>query len=407
MPRETLQTFLIRHRFSPWEIVPLANGISREDYALLRLFPGNLVLFGRLFDEQLLELSRSFCLAEYMAVSATNQPEEFAQMVSSVGREAWSFALRFSPYHKVSAALENLRLVQDAMLEAGLSLNAAKAGMESAMSFPHSDTRSYEREESKATINLLNFSALYATYIDICRRLRRYSGLAESPAYNRAIKKIIAKNVGKHDFVKDLRNFILHHHLLRPSVIITHGEVRTAALLIKSDSLVIDGYKWKSEARGFIQSNREIELTVLTTDISKDIARLVEFHEKLVGQYLKREKTAYELYKYERAKADHLVKSVTNIEAIFKLRRLSLLSKIVDKKLLEKVLTSSLTDDEVREIIALFANRHKNLAPEMKASVDREITKLLRTRPKFPITKAYIGGRQFPRKSSEVRPLPD
>ncbi|WP_331831353.1 hypothetical protein [Aurantimonas sp. E1-2-R+4] len=323
MPRETLQTFLTRHRFKPWEIVPSVKGISREDYALLRLFPGNLV-FDLLFDEQLLELRKSLCLAEYMAVSATDQPEQFAQMVSAVGSEGWAFALRFSPYHKVSLALENLELVLSAMLEAGLSLNAAKAGMESAMSFAHSETRSYEREESKATINLLNFSTLYATYVDICRRLRKYAGLDRSRAYDRAIQKIIGKNAGKHDFIKDLRNFILHHHLLRPSVTITHGDTRTVTLFVHAEWLIIDGYVWKSGARGFIQSNRKIDLTATTDDISKDVARLIEFHVKMAERHLQKDKIAYELYKYERAKVDHLSKSITNIEAIFKLRRRSL-----------------------------------------------------------------------------------
>lgn len=293
------------------------------------------------------------------------------------------------------------------MEEAGLSLNAAKAGMESTMSFTHSDTRSYEREEAKATINLLNFSALYATYIDICRRLRKYSGLEKSSAYNRAVSRIVSSNSGKHSFIKDLRNFILHHHLLQPSVTITYGRARTTALLIQSDALVIDGYNWKREARDFIQSNQEIELTDLTADISEDISRLVEFHEKLVGRYLKAEKSAYELYRYERSKVDYLAQLATNIEAAFKIRPRSLLSKIIDKKLLERLLSSSLTDDEIKEIIALFANRHKNLAPDMKVSIEREIENLLWSRPRFPKTKAYLAGREFPRNFPEVNPPPE
>jgi hypothetical protein len=401
IPRESLQSFLTRHRFKPWEIVPSVNGISRGDYALLRLFPNGQVLFGRLFDKQLIELRNSFCLAEYMAVCATDEPEEFAQMVSAVGSEGWSFALRFAPYHKVSLALESLELVQSAMLEVGLSLNAAKAGMESALLFPHSRTSAYEREQSKATINLLNFSALYASYIDICRRLRKYVGLNERPAYDRAIQKIIGKNVGKHSFIKDLRNFILHHHLLRPSVTVTHGDSRTVTLLVNADSLIIDGYDWKSGARGFIQSNRKIDITATTDDISNDVSRLIEFHVKMAERRLRKDKLAYELYKYERARVDHLSKSITNIEAIFKFRSRSLISKSIDKQLLNNVLTSSLTDDEVRQIISSIADRYKNFAPEMKTSVDEEITKLLLSRPKFPVTSVYMGGRLFPRTNPQ------
>ncbi|MEF2549298.1 hypothetical protein VQ045_19285, partial [Aurantimonas sp. E1-2-R+4] len=79
----------------------------------------------------------------------------------------------------------------------------------------------------------------------------------------------------------------------------------------------------------------------------------------------------------------------------------TLISKIVDKQLLNNVLTSSLTDDEVRQIISSMADRHKNLAPEMKASIDKEITTLLWSRPKFPLTKVYMGGRAFPRTNPQ------
>lgn len=300
MPKETLAGFIVRHRFRPWDIIPnMTLGVSTQHYELLKLFPGEQTFFSIIFDKSNIYLRRAFYLAQYMAESATDEPDKFARLVSSVNDEAWAFALNFSPYHKVSAALQNLKLVEAAMLEAGLSLNAAMAGMESAMAFPGADTRSYERETSKATINLLNYSALYASYVDVCRRLRQYAGLKESPAYNRAIARIIQKNPGAHEFIKGLRNFMLHYHLVEPHVVVQHGEERTVSLLLEADKLVRDGFGWSAGARTFLGANRKLNVIALTNTISRDVSRLIDFHFKMIDTHLKKEKDAYNWYIYE------------------------------------------------------------------------------------------------------------
>jgi len=307
MPKETLASFIARHRFRPSDIVPNATlGISRQHFDILKLFEGKHTLFGLLFDKGLVELRRAFYLAQYMADSTTEEPDNFASLVSSVDDQAWAFALTFSPYHKVSAALENLKLVEAAMLEAGLSLNAAMAGMDAAMEFRDAETRSYEREASKATINLLNYSALYASYVDVCRRLRQYAGLKGNPAYNRAIGRIIQKNSGEHEFIKGLRNFMLHYHLVQPHVVVQHRDVRTASLLLEADKLVRDGFGWSAGARAFLGSNGKLNVIALTSKITRDVSRLVDFHFKMVDTRLKKEKDAYNWYKYERDKINHL-----------------------------------------------------------------------------------------------------
>lgn len=401
MAQETLAGFITRHRFRPWDIIPNAtSGTSRQHYEFLRLFPSDQVL-RVLFDKGLINLSRAFCLAQYMAENATEEPDEFARLVSSVDDEVWAFALTFSPYHKVSAALQNLKLVESAMLEAGLSLNSAMAGMESAMAFPGSDTRSYEREASKATINLLNYSALYASYVDVCRRIRQYMGLKGSPAYNRAIMRIINTNSGTHEFVKGIRNFMLHYHLVEPQVVVHQSEERTVSLLLEADKLTRDGFEWSVGARTFLNENRKIDIISITNSISRDVSRLIEFHYKMVDKRLKKEKDAYEWYKYERNKLDHLSRSMSNIEAIFKMRPRPILAKVLDQKIIENVLFSSLSDAKVRLILNDLANRHKNLPSDMKPAIDREISKLLSKRVRFPTTKAYMSGQPFPRKKAK------
>lgn len=328
-----------------------------------------------------------------MSQNSTNQPKEFSLFTSTLNDEAWQFALRFAPYHKVHIALENLGRVHSAMLEACLSLNSAMAGMDSAFHLYESDMAAYRRERSRGTSSLLTFSALYASYIEVCYRIRDYAGLKTSLPYRRSIKRILGKNAGEHGFAKDLRNFILHYHLVEPDIVVSLGETRSVRLLLNSNFLLSSGFVWKPDARKFIQANEKLDVTQATDTIVKDVGRIVKFHHKVSERFLPNEKFAYDVYTMERTRYHHLHKSVIDIGAAFK-RPSSVSSRILDKEITHQIVNSSLSDCEVRCILLALADRHKNLPTATREKVFREIEKVILTRPKLPNEGMFLDGRE-------------
>jgi hypothetical protein len=330
-----------------------------------------------------------------MASYEANQPEEFAIYVSLLTDEGWQFALGFCPYHKTHTALMNLEVIHSAMLEACLSLNSAMAGMESAIELDQSKAGVYERESSKATSGLLTFSALYASYVDVCRRIRGYAGLEKSSSYSRAINKIISKTKGMHGFVIGLRNFILHYHLVQPGVVVTTGRQRDVKLYLDAALLLSSGFNWKADAREFIQASERIDLIGASNNVSRDVRRLIQFHKKLVHKRFRREQECYELYIYEREKLKYVGKSISDLGAIFG-RPTLVLNRLLDERIIKQCLNSSLSDGDVRVVLSTLADRHRNLSPDAKNAVDQDVTRLLQKRPRFPRTGTYIQGRRFP-----------
>ena len=394
MLRNNFAHFVLRHRFNIKDIFSsVSGGATRQEFNLVRCFSSRQVMGWHFGDGNLAELNRAFAVAEYMAENGTDQPEGLSMYTSRLSDEAWAFALRYSPYHKVHTTLENLERVHSAMLEACLSLNTALAGMESAYELHSADRVTYERERSKATSSLLTFSALYASYVDVCYRIRDYAGLKKSEAYKRAVKRIIGKNAGEHSFAKGLRNFILHYHLVEPEISISWGSERSVKLLLESNYLLFSGFTWNADAQNYIQSNEKLDVIKATNTVIRDVRRLVKFHRKLAENRLGESKFAYETYIHERNRYHHLQKSVVDISAAFK-RPTTVLSRILSDTIVRQTLDSTMAEDSVRHILSAMANRHQNLSEDTMKKVSQEIDELLRTRPRFPNTGAFLDGRR-------------
>ncbi|MBN9890160.1 hypothetical protein [Salipiger abyssi] len=309
--------------------------------------------------------------------------------------DTWIFALRFTPYYKIDTALNNLEVVRAAMIEAVLALNAAKAGMETAAELEGFKTDAYARERSRATSNLLNFSALYASYVDVCRRIRGYAKLKDDAPYRRALSRLIGGNSGGHEFIKGFRNFILHHHLLEPEVKITYSQTRSTKLYLDSNALLYSGFKWTTKARHFIQKDVELDVTDAVNAVIRDVKRLIMFHRKMIEARLPEEKRAYEIYTYERERLRHLQSVASDIGAAFFKRSTPIVSRLIDSKTIENVLNSLLSDEEVRLVLCALANKHKNLPPITQNSVATGVDRLLKSRIKYKNTGAYLQGRPF------------
>ncbi|MDF1853877.1 hypothetical protein [Pseudooceanicola sp.] len=365
-----------------------------HDFEISKNFPPFQMLSWNGGDGQLAELGRAFAVAQYMAENGVSETKGFTFYTSRLSDEAWEFALRFSPYSKVDNALNNLERVHSAMQESCIGLNTAMAGMAAAMELHDRDTSAYVREQSKATSNLLTFSALYASYIEVCYRIRDYCGLKKSQAYRRAIGRLIGEKSGEHDFAKGLRNFILHYHLAEPSVTITWGDERTAKLLLNPNSLLYGGFDWTANARLYIQKQKELDVIATTSVVLRNVSRIVRFHRKMAEKQLRTSKLAFDTYRYERSRYQHLAKSVTDMGAIFK-RPTTILSRTVDKKLIEQTLNSTLSEDDVRTVLTTLADRFRNLSDDAKAAISREVDELLKQNPRYPNGGAFLNGRKW------------
>lgn len=392
MLRANFALFLLRNRFTPRDIFPsVSRGVTRHDFKLARNFHSLHVMRWHFGDGELAELNRAFAIVEYMAQSQIDHPEEFGQFTSTLSDKAWNFAIKFAPFNKIHITLENLERVHAAMLEACLGLNAAMASMESALVLRGADKSAYQREQSKATSSLPTFSALYASYIDVCYRIRDYSNLRSSASYSRAVRRILGKNAGKHGFVKGLRNFILHYHLLEPEVSVSWGEARSVKLLLDANSLLYSGFKWTSEARVFIQSAEKLDVIEALSSIVSDVQRQIRFHRKIAEHRLAKEKFAYDTYLHERLRYKHLHNSVVDMGKIVK-RSTTVISRILDENVIPLTVNSTMPDEEVRSVLISLADRHQNLTEETKQIVELEIDALLKSRPQFPNRGSFLNG---------------
>ena len=394
IPKENFESFVARRRFNPREIFTSNSTVMTSQVSrLVKCFPDfDRVIFwaeGR----QLAEFNRALAVASYMANSDMDKPEGFAVITSMLQEDSWNYSLRFSPYHKVHTALENLERVHAAMLEASFSLNAATAGMESALELKRSDNSAYTREQSKATSSLLTFSALYASYIDVCRRIRKYTKMENSNAYQRGIRRVIGKNFGAHCFVTGLRNYILHYNLVEPNIIVSIGEKTTVQLLLDSNSLFLDGYKWTADARDYIHSDKKLDVLQTTNTVVKDVARLVRFHRKIAERRLPKEKLAYDTYLHERTRLIHLQNASFDPSAFIK-RHSTVLPRVIAPSVMEVALNSTISDNELRMLLTTLANRHQNLSLDKMAVVVGEIEQILRRRIRYPNTGSYLDGRK-------------
>lgn len=388
--------FVLRHRFRLRDIFSSASEtLTLQEVELSKFFIGDLLLRWHFGRGSLAQLNRALGVAEYMSSSSIDRPEDLSFNASKLSDEAWAFALRFAPYHKVHVALENLGRVHAAMLEACINLNSAMAGMDSAFELNDADRSVYIRERSRATSSLLTFVALYSSYIDVCYRVRNYCGLTDRNTHSRAVRRIIGKNIGAHSFAKELRHFMLHYHLVEPEMEVSYGAVRSTRLVLRADALLFSGFLWKSDARDFIRSNGNLDVVETTRLIVRDVARVVRFHRKMAEGFLCGDKFAYDVYLLERARFRHTRSASINIGAAFGIPS-SLLSRVLPVGFLDEALHSALGDDELQSIICSLADRHGNLSAEAKANIRREIDETLAARPRFPNVGAFLDGRKLP-----------
>lgn len=385
--------FILRHRIRLAEITG-HRPLTLQDYELAKHFSGWELLSFTEKREELERLGFAMAIAGYVAECATDEPKLFSQIASDLRDDEWRYVLRFCPYHKVDTALKNLDVIQSALEDACLALNAARAGMETAFDHSRDEHVTYRREQSKATAQLLNFSALYASYVDVCRRIRGYCQLTGEGSYDRAVRRLVAKNASAHSFAKDLRNYSLHYHIPEPNVTIRISDHRSVTLWLDSQALLYSGFKWKSASRTFLQASKELDVMETVTAITKDVIRTVRFHRKLVDVRLVSMQFAYNTYQNERARYQQLRNSVTDIGAAFKRPR-SLMSRLLEKDFVDQVLASSLPDQSARRLLIDFADRHQNLPKEVLESLEKEIERALSRRPNFPTGGAYLSRRKI------------
>lgn len=380
MNKENLSTFILRNRFQIGDFVH-----GREDVdslrQVLKYFPeikrGN--WFINMINSQKLEII--FSLIEYVSHNKIDEKDSFSDTLSDIDDERWKFILRFAPYHKVHTALENLNTVHRAMVESCLGLNAALGGMDSAVEFGEHGSISYDRERSLATSCLLNLSALYASYIDVCRRIAEYGHIANETFYRRSISRLIKGKEGQHAFLKDLRNFILHYRLVEPNYK-CHIDMkggRSIVLYLDSHDLLYVGKKWSAPARAFLQKNDEVDILKCASQVTKDVDRIIQFHDKLMRIRLKEERYSYEFYLKERAKIKHVQKTSTAFNKIFR-QPDRFLEKLVDSNIINLLIKSDLSNERISEIIIDIADPYRNVPNEIIKKLSSEISHKMKRR---------------------------
>lgn len=201
-------------------------------------------------------------------------------------------------------------------------------------------------------------------------------------------------NFGDHKFIEGLRNYLVHYHFDRPVYIWsfdTKSNKSSSKLALKSRDLLYSGFDWMGEARLFLQNNENIDLVILSRTITKDIPRIISFHQKICSIRLSSEKSCYDQYVYMRKKFKHTLKSTVDAGALFN-KSTSLLYRSLDKGIVDIAFESAMTDSQIKHILCTLANRYSNLSNSQKIVIEQEVDRLLRKRKKYPNTGAYIEG---------------
>lgn len=128
--------------------------------------------------------------------------------------------------------------------------------------------------------------------------------------------------------------------------------------------------------------------------VTEDIHRLVRFHRKLVAKRLPYRKFAYESYRNERARLNHLQRATLDIGAAFKKPK-SLINRTVDDEFVQSVIQSALTDEDATALIVSFANRHYNFSSRLLERLNMEVRELLAHRPRYPVGVPYLQGQKI------------
>ncbi|WGW05585.1 hypothetical protein [Tropicibacter oceani] len=331
-------------------------------------------------------------LAEYMSHLGTEDTEGFSQAVSTLSDEAWKFALQFSPYQKIETILDNLEGLFDALREEFINLSSYHSGMSAALDIQADSNTSYEREYKKTASSLITFSALYATYVDLCFRIRDLCKLKNSKPYSRAIQKAIKDFSEPMGFMKDLRNFLLHYSIPKFSHSVQLDGAKREYLLINSADIACSGFKWKADTRNYLYRNKKIDVISLCEKVVKGVRRSIDFHRKVSERVLKKEKNAHDFYKYQRKRHEFFSQSVTDFGALIK-RPTPLHRRLLEAEFVANVLNSSLTDEEASDLLKNYPNRFKILPQPVLAELNLELENLIKSRKLIPDSGMYFSGK--------------
>lgn len=390
---DTLLSFIVRHKFRLHDFLDPRSDLA-EHLKFNKLFCGREWILWNTGNESRRRLSIALFLGSYMAEYGDGNDDMFAQLSSMLHQEEWEFALRFCPYHHVIAALNNLSWTEAAMDEAYLGLNTALAGLEVSSIGGLAPRDIHERERAKATTSLLMFTALYASYIDGCRRVRALTRLDSRRSYERALHRLLRKNIGQHAFIKALRNFNLHYYVAKPYVVIRFAEARVSRLLLDCSDLLYSGYKWNEPARDFLSASPQVDVIDTAYLALKDVRRVIRFHRKLARTHMRREKNCYDSYVKQRRRHDHLQRAAVDVGAAFK-QPTTILSRILREDIVSEIIESSLAKEEMRSLIMRLSDRHSNLPDKAKVALAREVDHCLRFVTEPPDTGPYLQGRIY------------
>lgn len=394
MSRTTLQSFLATNRFRVRDILPRSLGISRGDVEIIRAFAPMRVADWSFSDKKALEFRYSLVLAEYMADCSTEGIDDFRRLISCVGEDAWVYALKFCPYHKISVAIDSLLLVQTSIFNAYVGMNASAAGMGASMSLAEGRDTIYVREQHQLISNLLNFVSLYNLYVDICRRVKIYAKIEkDSEPYRRAIWSIMKERKGVHEFVRELRNYMLHFNLERPGIVTKIHPVRVSSVVLHADKIFASGFSWGAAARRFLSENERLDILSIAKDVVRDIDRLVKFHVRICENRLPEERRAYATYIFERERFHHLQRALVDHSMIFSRKSTTHVSRLVDPDILGFLVNSAIPNDVVKNIIISIANRYSNLPSDMVRSISQEVDVIISKREFREEASPYFEGR--------------
>ncbi len=169
------------------------------------------------------------------------------------------------------------------------------------------DSIEYNTAQQQAAGSLLSIGSLHSAFVDASRKLREKQFGKFSRA-DRALKRIYGPVKAEHDFLKDLRNCLLHYGIQKPEVKIFFSENDEKYRFYLRVRLLLDcGYDWKKSTRHFLsqQADGEARILELTRNILRNVEKQVEFHFRCIARASHEEKLNYESY---RALRDGVVK---------------------------------------------------------------------------------------------------
>lgn len=395
MITKNFAAFLVKNRFQYKEIADYNDDVGLI-VSLSEFFSPFQTIGWDNYRKEIRKITIAMFLGYHMADSCIERREDFARLLSELGDDEWLYSLKYCPYYEVDLLFKNLELIKTGMEEVCIGLNTSLKIMELSISEGIISDEKYHQEKVKATLYLMNFSMLYSAYVDICRKIRKKNGMPPEKNSSDAIRRIIKKNQGPHVFAKELRNFFMHFRIISPSASVNirfeDRYRKDSHLYIASHELLSSGYRWNLEARQFIQSSDDIDVIKTIFSVIKDVAVIIKFHQKLVSIYLKKEKSAFEYYSYERKRFKHLQNSIYDIGKALG-RPQSLLVKLVGDEAIDQIFSSALSNEQVHLMLSNLANRHQNIPNRVKEKIEEEIKKSLINRNTRDNLTPYLEGR--------------